>query len=363
MLYLPTYSINFPINPCNLHDKNNDSNYYKMLTRLTVTNILGARDIDNDTPFITVSSEDLHKYLKVIKYCNPHTIYRIKYKELARYIQKSEYSVDMRNFMPVGDICSADNITSLLLANKHMVATTTNYRNIGKMNGMYMWVGYIKRQGRESRSIGVITTETNNPPRYPVPVLPRMYLIKMDFGTGFIRGNDFDILSVKSDGLWIVTRNRFKEGSLYQNSLTSQDRSGRQVVDNSSYAKDFTKLVYNENGQLLINDKCLTVDKHGKIKMRTCSKSKSQKWIRSGNNYVSMYNGRFNKCIGQNSSGSLVLKEYILNTNWNDTNRYDSDKIEDWKSVKGKALVLKDRANPWFLDKNVLNNSDKIHFY
>lgn len=333
-----------------------------MLTRLNVTNILGGRDIDNDTPFIIVSSDNIEKFLSPIKFCNPHTIYRIKYREFVKYVQrKGVHSIDMRNFMPIGDLCSDKRINSLLLANRHIVPTTNNYRNIGKMNGLYMWVGFIRRQGAESRSIGVVTTKTKYSPKYFIPVLPRMYLIKMDFGSGFIRGNDFDILSVKSDGLWIMTRNRFRAGSLYYGDLnpSSSSRESKKKIG-KNYDKDFTKLMYNEHGQLLLNDKCITVDKYGKLKLRSCGENKSQQWLRSGNDYVSMYNNQFNKCIGTSSSGGLILKNYHPKTDWDGFDRQSEGVVEDWESVKGKTMVLRDRNNPWFLDKKILQNTEKM---
>ena len=187
-----------------------------MFTGLNITNILGHRDIDNDTPFIIISCDDMNKFLDKLEVINSHTIYRLNLIKLREYMGDKVIDFDINNFLSVGDLCSERKITQILLANKNIVPCSSAYTNIGKLGKMTMWIAKMKRKTSESRSMGIILTE-GSIPSYETPVVPKSYLVNMDFGQSLLKGNDFNVLNVWSDGLLILIRDKFNTSPKWKN--------------------------------------------------------------------------------------------------------------------------------------------------
>lgn len=346
-----------------------------MFTGFSMTDILGSRNIDNDTPFIIVSSDNLHKLLDKVKFVNPYTIYRANMLKLGRYVRSKTYTIDLANFVPVGDMCSNRKITKILLANKHVVPTSPSYTRVGRLGGMSMWIAEMKRKNVESRSLGIVLTNGNSSPTFRTPVIPKSYLVRMDFGRSLLKGNDFNVLNVRSDGLWILIRNKFinpdspdspkwgsygnfkyidKKGN-YLSVSTENDDVGL-LPENSRKQK----IRLTSNNQLAMNDKCLEVTSSGKIKLRKCSNNRSQKWIPNGSNFISASGGNFNKCLGYDHNGNIKLQE-CNKTEWTKQD-YDEDDVSDiqWRTVRGKTLVLKNRDDPWFMNEKIVKSREYI---
>jgi hypothetical protein len=332
-----------------------------MFTGFNITNILGSRIIDNATPFIIIYCDDMSKFLDKIKFVNPYTIYRTNIPRLTDYIKQRKIEFDISIFSPVGDICSDRKITKILLANKNIVPCSSVYKYIGKLGTSVLWIAEMKRKTIQSRSIGTILTNTMTPPSFETPVVPRSYLINMDFGQSLLKGNDLNILNVRSDGLWILIRDKFntipkwdthdfkyisRKGNYL--SVADDDSENIKLLPENSRNQ---KITTTDDNQLMINNKCLEVTSSGKVVLKKCNSSNSQKWISNGNNFVSIANNVENKCIGYDENGDIILQQ-CENVSWTKKN----DDNNNWTNIKGKTLVLKNRNNPWFTNEKIVKN-------
>ena len=337
-----------------------------MFTGFNITNILGSRIIDNDTPFIIIYCDDMSKFLDKLKFVNPYTIYRTNITRLTDYIKQRKIEFDISIFSPIGDICSDRKITKILLANKHIVPCSSAYKYIGKLGTSVLWIAEMKRKTIQSRSIGIILTNNMTPPSFETPVVPKSYLINMDFGQSLLKGNDFNILNVRSDGLWILIRDKFNTIQKWDTrdfkyisrkgnylSVADDDSENIKLLPENSRNQ---KITITDDNQLMINNKCLEVTGSGKVVLKKCNSSNSQKWVSNGNNFISIANNVENKCIGYDENGDIILQQ-CENVSWTKQND-DSNNVTDnnWASIKGKTLVLKNRDNPWFTNEKIVKN-------
>jgi hypothetical protein len=323
-----------------------------MFEGFNITDILGTHNINNDTSFIILTNDNLYKFLDKIKVIQPYNIYRVNLNKLTSKIYKStKNNFDINNFTSVGDLCSTDSrfIKQILLANKHIVPFSKKYTKIGKIGESTMWISEMKRKSMESRSLGVIVTNNSSPPDFATPVLPKSYLIKMDFGKTLLKGNDFNILNIQSDGLWIIIREKFTNNNLLilmnnkyniMNNNYSPISDDKYLESNNKYleSNNKKKMTLTNDNELMINNKCLEVTKSNKIILTKCNKSSTQKWSQYGDNFIYNINGINPKCIVYDDFGNIKLKNYKI------TDTY-------WSTISGKTLILKNRDKPWFINK------------
>ena len=333
-----------------------------MFTGLEITDILGSRNIDNNTPFVIISYNNIHKYLNKLGSINQYNIYRINYEPLLSYVasEKNTSEFNINNFIPVGDLCSKSAITNLILANKYVIPTTKRYKQVGTIDGMTLWTGFLKRKDKESRSIGIIVTKDKNPPEYRVPVLPRSYLVKMDFTESTVAGNEFDILSLKTDGLWMIVRNKF--GKSINNfkllglngKYLSSNNNKLQLRDKNSSNQSVS---YNTQGELVMGGMCLTTNDNKSVTLDKCDRNKKQKWVPYNGNFISMLDNKFNSCLSVDNKDNVITKNCKLSSEaeW-DIQNGDVKDVRNitWPTVKGKTVVLTTKNNPWFLNKDIV---------
>jgi len=340
-----------------------------MFTGLEITDILGSRNVDNNTPFVIVSYNNIHKYLNKLGSINQYNILRINYDPLLNYIaeEKNTNEFNINNFIPVGDLCSKSEITNLILANKYVIPTTKRYKQVGIVDGMTFWTGFLKRKGKESRSIGITVTKDKNPPEYRVPVLPRSYLVKMDFTESLIAGNEFDILSLKTDGLWMIVRNKF--GKSINNfkllglngKYLSSNNNKLQLRDKNSSNQNVS---YNAQGELVMGGMCLTTNDNKSVTLDKCASNKKQKWVPYNGNFISMLDNKFNSCLSVDTKDNVITKNCKLSSEaeWDIQNGDEKDvRNITWPTVKGKTVVLTTKDNPWFLNKDIVGEKVYIN--
>ena len=320
-----------------------------MFEGFNITDILGTHNINNDTSFIILTNDNLYKFLDKIKVINSYNIYRVNINKLTSQIYKStKNNFDINNFTSVGDLCSTDSrlIKQILLANKHIVPFSKKYKKIGKIGETTMWISEMKRKSVESRSLGVIITNNSSPPDFATPVLPKSYLIKMDFGRTLLKGNDFNVLNIELDGLWIIIREKFTNNNLLilmnnkYNIMNNINNTNYSSISDDKYLKSNTKkkMIITNDNELMVNNKCLEVTKSNKIILTKCNKSPTQKWSQYGDNFIYNINGINPKCIVYDNFGNIKLKNYKI------TDTY-------WSTINGETLILKNRDTPWFINK------------
>jgi len=340
-----------------------------MFTGLEITDILGSINISNNTPFIIVSCNSINKYLVKVKTVGQYNVFRINYESLSKYIasEKNTSEFNINSFVPVGDLCSKTQIFNIILANQYVIPSTTKYKKVNTLDGLTFWSGFLKRKGKELRSIGVVVTTDKNPPEYRIPVLPRSYLIKMDFTDSQITGNEFNILSSKQDGLWMIVRNKFGKSV---NNFKLLGLNGKYLYSNNNKLQLRDKnssnqsVSYNVQGELVMGGMCLTTNDNKSVTLDKCDNKKQQKWVPYNGNFISMLDNKFNSCLSVDSGDNVITKNCNLSSNaeWDIQNENVEDvRNYSWPKVKGKTVVLTTKNNPWFLNKDIVGEKAYIN--
>lgn len=133
--------------------------------------------------------------------------------------------------------------------------------------------------------------------------------------------------------------------------LTNIDNEAK--MKSKLYSKN-QQVLYSMQGELMVNDKCLTSDISGNnVYFDECRKDKNQSWELYGDR-ITLLNGK-NKCLASDDEKLKVID--CSNNNemqsWNieqpDVNR-SSDFI--LPTYKGKMVVLVDSDKPWYLNND-----------
>lgn len=109
---------------------------------------------------------------------------------------------------------------------------------------------------------------------------------------------------------------------------------------------------YNTQGELIIDDKCLT-QKSGKVYFDKCKNEKKQLWKIDNNKIYSLNSPEM--CLS--TLGENITIKQCSNNEDEDDNKWtieesDIEKTSDYKPIKykGKTIVLVDSENPWYLN-------------
>ena len=305
---------------------------------IKITDISGLH-INNNTPFIILTYNKLENLCNKIGIINNNIIYRIDDIKYSKFIKNKNLKINLKKYIPVGDYCIDINkkINKILLANIDLIITTNKYKYIGSLNNFHFWKGIIKRKNLESRSFGVITTTIKSPPNYNIPVIPKSYLINMDFiNNKIICGNEFNILNYKKDGIFIFTRNKLL--NINNNSNNNNSNNNNSNNNNSNNNIRFI------NNNIKKNNLCATFDNN--IVFKKCNNSKQQKWKKiNNNNFISILDKKKNKCLSFDIYNNPIIKKC-------------KDIIQNiiWKPKKSKSLVLDIFKNPWYLNENIIKD-------
>ena len=343
-----------------------------MFSELTITDILGSEIIDNNTPLIIVSASpaSLVQYLTLVTTIDSNKIYKLNEKslitDLSKVSDKIPLGINIANFVSVGDICSSTRIKHIILANKYILPTTNKFRKVGSFSELTFWVGYLKRKDNESRTVGVCSTTDGNPPNYRIPVLPKSYLIKMDFPSGNVAGNEFNILNAKPDGLWMILRHKFSKNN---NNFKLMGLDGKYLSSHNKNLRmrDGTtsnqNVSYNVQGELVMGDMCITTNDNKQVSLEKCNKKSGQKWFPYNGNYISMLDNKFNTCLSVGATDSIVTKECEPREE-SEWTQQDTDGVNNtnytWPMINGKTVVLVENDNPWFLNKDIVGQVTHI---
>jgi hypothetical protein len=142
--------------------------------------------------------------------------------------------------------------------------------------------------------------------------------------------------------------------------LTNKQNKYLTLIDNDAKMK--TKLYsnnqsvsYNAQGELIINDKCLTKKNDNSIGFDVCKKDKNQSW-NLDNKKIYPSSSSDNCLFSQNEKIELgkCSDDEVTNFNIEDT---DTERTSDYslKKYSGKTIVLVDSDNPWYLNKDTTN--------
>ena len=160
---------------------------------MNITDIIGSQNININTPILVLY--DVPRY-----YLIQGTTNKIDIEKLYNGMANKIYFLNV--FIPVGQIIINDTDTSfnLILANTRIIPITSNYKKIDTDT----WIGYIKKNGRINKSIGLYIGK--EPPTCMIPVFPPEFLKQSTDQNIKIYKN---IMSNKKYGRWILDEYQF----------------------------------------------------------------------------------------------------------------------------------------------------------
>ena len=310
-----------------------------MINKIDIYNILGSKNINNETPIIKIKYKNINKFLKKICTIDNYIIYNFNYEDFCNYIKDYIKDIDIRNFISFGTYCykKNSNIDFIYLSNKFVIPNSKKFIKVFDYDNYSIWISILTKKHKKCRSLGLMITNKDEQPNYEIPVFPYSYIIKMDFNDNLITNNNLNLLNFKIDGLWNINKLNF---NLNFDSLKIKG------INNKIYNNLNNKLLsYNSEGNLKINDLCVTDNKN--IELKKCSiNDNNQKWLPYNGNFISMNNNLVN--------------------NLSDFNENNNNK--NLVNIKLKNLKLKTRKNPWYNNSNIIdynvinkiNNKDLI---
>ncbi len=134
------------------------------------------------------------------------------------------------------------------------------------------------------------------------------------------------------------------------------------MVDNKAKMKskmfsNNQSVSYSAQGELIVNDNCLTVKPDNKVKFDKCTKEKNQLW-NMDNDKIYPHSAP-NMCLFSDNE-KVELKDCFDDNGSNDENikmsveDQDTERTSDYqlKKYKGKTIVLVESDNPWYLNKD-----------
>jgi hypothetical protein len=139
--------------------------------------------------------------------------------------------------------------------------------------------------------------------------------------------------------------------------LTNKKNKYLTFIDNNAKMK--TKLYsnnqsisYNAQGELIINDKCLTKKGEKEVEFDVCKKDKNQSWDLD-NKKIYPSSSPDHCLFSQNEKIEINKCSDDENTIFNIEDD-DTDRTSDYalKKYMGKTIVLVDSDNPWYLNKD-----------
>jgi hypothetical protein len=338
-------------------------------------------NINNDSTFIIIKTNQIYKLLKKKASHKNTIIYEADYSMLSNELNSQ--NIDLNNFVPLGDIYY-DGISrpnTIILCNKNKTVFPTNYIDIqnygnGKImmpvhSSAYVAFGLIYINNKEDLKIS------------NVALISKDYLIdiKKNIDPRLIR-NELYLLShttkclfsLNREGKYINDPHFMKITNIENKYLTMTNDNPK--LKNKLHSKK-QNISYNIQGELMIDDKCLT-HKNTEVYFDKCKKKQDQLWkIHDNMIYPTSEPEKCLSTFGENIKiKSCSSDKYDESVIWN-IEESDVEKSTDYKLKKyaGKTMVLVDSDDPWYLnrdttipmiynrnmnlsDKNYRNNAD-----
>ena len=342
-----------------------------------ITDIFGSFNVDDDTPFIMIKSNNISKLLVPLE----SGIYNYN-KQLINKILL-DANLTPNNFKFIYQIYSQDNSgvpakNFILLANRNITKDPVDFV---KIQDYKAGTFYLPIADKNYGSIGVLFSKTGKPVLFnsDIATIRSEYLSKRSsieqysnkingilnidqiITPGILQNTEFGSLSHLLLGNLTILRSKilnsnqsFKLLDVDGNYITHPiDGTNKLLLKNVGYDR-FQYLNYNTDGELTINNQCLTPDDNTEngVYLDRCDKTIRQKWYPSQNTFVSEYDS---KCLS--SDGQNISMDNCANTqsqNWT----LQQSKVADpneyaWKTHKGRTVVLTESDNPWYVNKDI----------
>jgi len=328
---------------------------------------LFGHNINNNTPFVLIYLVDFYKFL-IKKTENKLSSIWGYNKEKINEVLKLR-NVDPKNFLYLGDIIYTstnfknkyDNPKFIILGNKNICKNPQSYNIIqdfseGKIiepiydSNLYLSVGlfYIKDNDTFNyNDVGVVSKH--------ILKQNKNKIINKKFDITY---NDLYLLSSIKVGVRTINKLKllkrmFKLTNDSNNYLTNLSQKSAMKSLRNNLKQNIT---YNAQGEIIIDDKCLT-NNNSNVSFETCNNSNKQKWYLDPEGYIKTFTNDGVNCLSSDTNNLYVndcnndLDKYYK---WiEQESNYDDDSSDySLDEYQGKVVVLTETNNPWYINSN-----------
>lgn len=328
-----------------------------------------TRNVNNDALFLLIHSDNIKQLLEELDTDGSSSIYGYNVKSIASLF--NNYNLDLNNFRFLYHIYYSIDIgfpSTIVVANKSITTLPIDYKLIDKYNVGTIWSaapynGYYP--------LGCVYTKNIKPTsnNFNFGIIDANYLIRTDNLIDKITSiNEFHSITHPTVEKFTILRGRafaghtgFKvlsnEGKYITHSINGEDILTLRTKE----YKNQQQVSYNPQGELVMDNKCLTANDDLSVSLKNCSPTDQfyrdyntkQKWYPTKNKIVSQYN---DKCLTAESDDTLKLNDCngAENQNWSYEQTAQTDPRDySWKNYKGKMVVLVHSEDPWYVNTDI----------
>lgn len=332
-------------------------------TKIIAEDIFGSKTITINTPVIFLHNVS-HEYLLPV--CD--SIYTIDTRSLHRDLEDRIQFID--RFVPVGQVYlnwkrnphnwnGKSQVITLPMANTRMIHVTNTYEEIERN----VWIGIIRKDDKESRTLGTIRSK--GIPKETYPVFPASFMIKNDtYNEDDVSyANYVNVYSDPSYGRWMLNPYKFNVDRTHLKMIDSAGELSNlylprpvtpmDVLDVGYGNDDYNRKVYFTAQGVIVSDaNCVPpLDNMNKMTYKECNATGSGRI--SG---ISFENEIEPKTILANDDDQLALS-------LNEAADYDdtfSKRSKGKTFSKKKKLVLREKDEPWFADAGIVGTAASV---
>jgi hypothetical protein len=329
-----------------------------------ITDINGEQILDNLCPFIKISipNNTIYNLLKFLDKTDEGSIFDINMDLINKILNEYKINNNYKQFYQIYIKKDSPFPSFILLINSKYTKKGQRRNGIMKFNNGNLWTLH---NDKNYIPFSIFYINHLNDINY--------YLVDKNFLTsnpqlynGLYSSQEISSLSLgKSYSISIVTQQQNKQFRLMDNNgnYITHTPSGKIELKTGEYS-NLQNMDYSEDGLLMLDNNCLTIDTDNSITLKPCDNSSKQKWYKSNNTFIS---ADTNSCLTSNSD-TVILDQCIPSGSENDDKSQDWTTVNGdnntskqnnyrWQSYKGKAVVLVRSDNPWYQNKDITEES------
>jgi hypothetical protein len=330
-------------------------------TKIIADDIFGSKSININTPIIILRNVTFEYLLPV-----GNGIFNVDMYKLQRDLENSIQFID--KFVPIGQIDTNNGqkldrnwqtrLFTLPMANTRMIHVTNTFEEIS--NGV--WIGIIRKSGKDSRTIGTIYSK--NIPKTLYPVFPSTFLNKQEkYGDTNESNNDYsDVYSDNSYGHWTLNVYKFNVDKTQLKMINSTGEMSNMYIPKATVPKDILdvgygnddydrKVYFTAQGTIVSDANCVSpINNMSKMSIKECNGSA----ISISDSLYGDYNGLNSFRANDDDQLTLMLNEM---SDYNDSSNM---KLKKKTFSRGKKLVLREKDEPWFSDSGIVGSVASI---
>lgn len=361
------------------------------IENLYVSDLFG-NNITDESPVIIINVNKPQNYMIKISEDISENTNIWKYDKNAINEVLSKRNVDHNNFLELGHVLNKfdqnnnknnnkNNLPKILiLANKNICSTPEQYEEVmnystGKIIRPYK----MSPTGEKKYTMALFYIDNKKEKMFDMSnigiISDKLLINSGKTSTNYnLDSNEFGLLTTLKFGFKTIARTQIIKDKF---KLSNKDDKYLTIFENNALAKQGLSTLsqtfsYNAQGELINEGQCLTY-KNSKIMTESCNKDNpNQKWTVTQNKILPSNNlgkcldvssldkttAQLNEC---DSSDTQIWDTEIENNSFNsDISDSISSKSGDyiWSKFKGKTIALVENSNPWFVNKDIVDNID-----